>query len=220
MTVPAHPSLQPHQLSDGRGLHHELLVAIEKQQEASEVGVFVVRQLLLLEELRYHGLHLPEGGREAGLLSPDGGQAYPRGGPSSSQPQLLYALFHDALEELGACRIPASPRPGRQGQGGQTSPQHPPRAPSYMAVLLATAGTNHGSLSSTYCAPNISDPFLHFMRQGCGYKQRLLLICPERLRLRDGQWTCWVAWLIRNPHVSDRKSTVLLVPQAALPGDF
>lgn len=67
MAGPARPSLQPHQLCDGRSLHHELLVALEKQPEPSQVGVLVVWQLLLVEELGHHRLHLPEGGREERL---------------------------------------------------------------------------------------------------------------------------------------------------------
>ena len=76
-----HPSLQPHQLCDGRGLHHELLIALEKQPEASQVGVLLVLQLLLVESVGHHRLHLAEGGQEERLQI-----GHPHGDPSSPQP--------------------------------------------------------------------------------------------------------------------------------------
>lgn len=47
----AQPSLKPHQLSDGRSMHHQLLIAIQEQLESSQVGVFIIGQLLVVKKL-------------------------------------------------------------------------------------------------------------------------------------------------------------------------
>lgn len=54
-------SLDPYKLCDWRGKNHQLLVSVEKEAESGQVGVLMVRELLLLEKLRHNRLHLQQG---------------------------------------------------------------------------------------------------------------------------------------------------------------
>lgn len=149
------PSLQPHQLSDWRGLHHELLVLAEEQPEASQVGVLVVRQLLLMEELGYHRLHLPEDG----LLSQDWGPLlFPAPAPVCLVPW-CYGAGGAGLEN--SC---LSPSQQARGVGFSSTPPTP-RASNCMTVLLAMMDENH---SSFYQAPTACPAFqIHFFISPC-----------------------------------------------------
>lgn len=166
MTVPAHPSLQPHQLSDGRGLHHKLLVATEKQAEASQVGVLVVWQLLLVEKLRHHGLHLSEDRREEARLNQAWGQAHPYGAfpPPSPSSGLPCSWCSGGAEEPGDFL----PLPSGSAWEVGASPSLLSRAPSSMTAFFGSL------LPSTCYVPHISDPFLHFLLKACPWKHCLL----------------------------------------------
>lgn len=39
-------------------MHHELLVVAEEELEASQIGVLIIGQLLVMKKLRHQGLHL------------------------------------------------------------------------------------------------------------------------------------------------------------------
>lgn len=51
-------SLDAYELCDWRGENHQLLVSVEKEAESGQVGVLMVRELLLLQKLRHDRLHL------------------------------------------------------------------------------------------------------------------------------------------------------------------
>lgn len=50
--------LDPHQLCDRRGEHHQFLVFVEEKVEAGEVAVLLVWELLFGQVLGHDGLHL------------------------------------------------------------------------------------------------------------------------------------------------------------------
>lgn len=62
------PSLHPHQLCDGWGENHELLVLVKEELQTGEVAILLVWELLLLQILGHDGLYLrgEEGGKEIG----------------------------------------------------------------------------------------------------------------------------------------------------------
>lgn len=51
-------SLHSHQLCDGRGEHHQLLVFVEEKVKAGEVAVLLVWKLLFSQVLGHDRLHL------------------------------------------------------------------------------------------------------------------------------------------------------------------
>lgn len=63
-----HWSLDPYKLCDWRGKNHQLLVSVEKEAESGQIGILMVRELLLFEKLRHNRLHLQQGTEQRRIL--------------------------------------------------------------------------------------------------------------------------------------------------------